>query len=460
MSASENVPQTTVPPEPTDVRFGMRGLLLTMTAVAIGAGTLGSYFRNLPPDARGEVIAMWAICGVMVLSLVGYHARTRLRLERLAGRTICAITPRAKFGFAVKPWITILIGFMWIAGGLYYLAMIALAARRGPTVGREPFALSLIPCVVSGAFISFGIITIWWYRSVQLREEGVLQGLRLLRWTHITNHRWENGAVLFQGVDQRHRDVQLAAVVTAEQREAVDRLLARKFSAADRALKQAGLGGDSNLEEQLLVPIRVGYEVTLRGIASAFTVYVIFGTFVVAIRPWGTPSREFMAGVGISAVCFVVSLAIRARRAGSAGAPIIRLTTRPDWPSVLVAVLLAIGCYFINQQLVFPNVFIAGVLGVGSGAGAAAFAEMLLTDKFDLCENGVMLIRWTFLPWAGVRLVKWNRSGNGRLVLRSGWRRVAAKVPAEHRDVVDRVLREKVEADSKRNSHAEAGVGG
>ena len=321
MSASKNGSQTTVPPEPTDVRFGMRGLLLTMTAVAIGAGALGSYFRNLPPDSRGEVITMWAICGVMVLSLVGHHARTRLRLERLAGRTICAITPRAKFGFAAKPWMTALMGFMWIAGGSYYLAMFALAARRGPPIGREPFAVSLIPCFFSGALISFGIATIWWYRSVQLREEGVLQGLRLLRWTHITNRRWKNGAILFQGVDQRHRDVQLAAIVLADQRETVNRLLAEKFAAIDRSLKEAGLSGDSPVEGQPLVPIRVGYQVTMRGIASAFIVYMVFGTFI-AIRPWGAPSRDFMTGVGISILGVTLSLVFAARRMGSAGAPL------------------------------------------------------------------------------------------------------------------------------------------
>ena len=137
----------------------------------------------------------------------------------------------------------------------------------------------------------------------------------------------------------------------------------------------------------------------------------------------------------------------------------MRLMTRLDWLSALVAMLGAIGCYFINQQLVFPNMLIAGLLGIGSGVGAAALAEMLLADKLDLCENGIVLIR-SFFPWAGVRLLKWNRSGNGRLVLRTGWRRVAAKVPAEHREAVDRVLREKVEDHSKCISHAEAAVGG
>ena len=162
-----------------------------------------------------------------------------------------------------------------------------------------------------------------------------------------------------------------------------------------------------------LVPIRVGPSITLRGIRSAFIVYVAFG-ILLAFRPWGRPSSDFDVGAGIGCAAAVLLIAYEAWRAGAAGAPLVRLQTRLDWPSVCVALLLAVGCYFINQQFMFPTALVAGVLGIGSGVAASTLFGMLLRDKFDLCENGVMLIRWTFLPWNTVRVVKWSPQGNGR----------------------------------------------
>ena len=77
-----------------------------------------------------------------------------------------------------------------------------------------------------------------------------------------------------------------------------------------------------------------------------------------------------------------------------------------DWPSLLVALLLAVGCYYIVQQFVFPPTVVAGVLGIGSGLGAAAVIEMVLREKLDLCKNGVVLVRWPFLPWSRIRVLK------------------------------------------------------
>jgi hypothetical protein len=124
-----------------------------------------------------------------------------------------------------------------------------------------------------------------------------------------------------------------------------------------------------------------------------------------------------------------------------------------DWPSLLVALLLAVGCYYIVQRaFLFPPTVVAGMLGIGSGLGAAAVIEIVLREKLDLCEKGVVLVRWPFLPWARVRVLKWDRDGKSALRMRSGWRRIKGRVPAEHREVVDRVLREKVARAGDRDS--------
>ena len=51
--------------ETTDVRFSLRSLLIVTVVVAVTAALLGPYFRNLSPDERTPVGAMWAACLTM-----------------------------------------------------------------------------------------------------------------------------------------------------------------------------------------------------------------------------------------------------------------------------------------------------------------------------------------------------------------------------------------------------------
>ena len=60
-------------------------------------------------------------------------------------------------------------------------------------------------------------------------------------------------------------------------------------------------------------------------------------------------------------------------------------------------------------------------------------------------ERGSVLIPWTYLPWEKVRVVRWRPVRSGReLVLRSGWRWMAAKVPEDSVDAVEYLLRAKM----------------
>ena len=98
--------------EATDVRFGMRGLLATMAVVAIASAALGPFFRDLTPGRRGEAATAWCIALAVVLALVGYHARNRFRLERLAGRRLFTLATRARMGFPVRPWLVVFGGLI------------------------------------------------------------------------------------------------------------------------------------------------------------------------------------------------------------------------------------------------------------------------------------------------------------------------------------------------------------
>jgi multisubunit Na+/H+ antiporter MnhB subunit len=435
--------KSAAPPEPSDVRFGMRGLLFAMTCVAIATAVLGSSARKLNPETRLVVLWLWGICALIVLSRVIYCAWLRIQLERMAGRTLCVLSPRGWLGWARRPWMSVLIGLFWIGGGVYYLMVVTLMAGENPQP-RGLLAPSLIPSVASGFLISIGIATVWWNRTVQLRENGVLRGVRLLRWTHVTKCHWDDESLLLEGVDQRHRDMQFGAVADAKTLDAAKRLVEHKTSNGGRSGLQNMLH-DWNNKTSPLVPIQSGQTVTLHGMMSAFAAYVLVCVLAFSMfRPFGAPSGDFLQGVMIGIVIVVINVSYGARRVAEAGGPIVRLKRRFDWPSVLVAVGIAAGAYYVNQKLIFPHSYIGTFLGIISGIAASVLGGMIAREKYDLCANGVVLIRWTFLPWKSVRLLKWNRDGNGKLLLRSGWRRLAAKAPKEHRDIVDRVLREKI----------------
>jgi multisubunit Na+/H+ antiporter MnhB subunit len=436
------------PPQPSDVRFGMRGMLFTMTCVAVASAVLGSSARKLNPETRLVVLWLWGICAAIVLSRVIYCAWLRIQLERMAGRTVCVLAPRGFMGWARRPWMSVLIGLLWIGAGVYYLTIVTLMAGDNP----QPhgfLAPSLIPSILSGILISIGIATVWWNRTVQLRENGVLRGVRLLRWTHVTKCQWDDESLLLEGVDQRHRDMQFGAVADAKTLDAARRLVDHKVSLGGWAGLQKMLRDDAKkAETSPLVPIQSGQTVTMHGMMSAFAAYVLVGVLpILMLRTWGAPSGDFMQGVMIGIVIVVINVSYGARRVAEAGGPIVRLKRRFDWLTVLIAGGMAAGAYYADQQLMFATRYVGTFLGVVSGIAASVLAGMIAREKFDLCANGVVLIRWTFLPWRNIRRLKWNRDTNGKLLLRSGWRRVAAKVPREHREVVDRVLREKLNYD-------------
>lgn len=448
-------PKSDTTPEPTDVRFGMRGLLATMLVVAVASAALGPLFRDLAADRRGEVITAWCAALAIVLALVGYHAWNRIRLERRSGRRLVTVTTRARVGFVLRPWLVVSGGLIWIALGLYYLAVIAVIFRGASNVaapGAQHVLPLVTPCIVSAVLISMGIVMIWWGRGAQLREHGILRGLRLLRWTHVTAHRWQGDDLYLEGVDQRHRDVRLTVVVGDKDREVITHLIAQKLGRQAEASPEVALGDEEFSEKkQPLVRIRSGTDVTLRGMLTGFTVYVLLVIFFAA-RPWGRPPTQFMLGVGIGFIIVAVTWLVAAMRAREPGAPLIRLVARWDWPSILASLLVAVGCYFLVQRFVFPPMAVAMGLGVCSGLGAATLVEIMLRERFDLCENGIMLVRWRFLPWNKVRVLRWERNSNGSLLMRSGWRRLAATVPAEQCDAVERVLAEKLPSEMAREA--------
>jgi hypothetical protein len=306
-----------------------------------------------------------------------------------------------------------------------------------------------MPGVVSAALINMGIVTIWWGRGAQLREHGILRGLKLLRWTHVTAHQCKQGDIYFEGVDQHHRDLRLTVAVGQAEREAVERLVTHKLRRQPESPPSDPFDDTSAEKTKPLVPIRDGTQVTLRGVTSALSFYVVLGV-VLGARPWGRPPGEFLAGAGLAIVTMFVAWMVGAMRVADAGAPLVRLELKTDWPSVLVALLVAVGGYYLVQQFTFPTTVTTVALGIFSGVGLGMLGDMMLRAQMDLCDNGIMLLRGRFVPWRAVRLLRWQRSSKGTLLVRTGWRRLKGRVPAEKCEVVERILVEKLPSEMAR----------
>jgi hypothetical protein len=331
--------------------------------------------------------------------------------------------------------MTVLIGILWIAFGVYVLAV-------GPMGGAEGCVFAI---VIGSMSITAGASGFWWNRVVQFRKEGVLRGLKLLRWSHITKHSWYGTTVILEGVDQRHQDTQLEAVAEFANRDELAQFIDRKLASHDWFARHGGEGASNWQARAMLVPIRPRQSITLRGVFAAFLAYYVFTMLVfVVFRTRPGLSREFVHGAFFGFGVAGVKLAFDSWRAGVAGAPLVRISTAIDWPSAFVAVAVIVGAALIHQRILFPSAWIAIPLGFIASIAACVLAGILLRDKLDLCENGIVLVRWPFLPWSRVHALKWDRDGTRPLLLRSGWRRIKGKVPPGHRAAVDRVLQANV----------------
>jgi hypothetical protein len=443
---TEPMPSATDASEPSDVRFSMRALLLMMVGVAVAAAALGPHFRGLKPEDRGPVAALWVGTGLVVLALVTRHARTRYQLEKDAGSKILALEPRGRWISHHRLWVTVLNGCVIIAFGLFQMLRI-------PSPDQTIFPM-LIRGGIGALCITLGIVFIWWNQKVQLRANGALYGLRFLQWNHITAHRWQELALMLEGVDQLHRDAQFHMNVSLADRPMVAELLRSKLIARDGP---PGLNPWDDVAEAFKLPkieISAGQNVTWRGVAIGLSVYVLT-LITIIFRPWGSPTQEFVGGFFFVVVLLVAWSIYRHGSVGRAGTPLIRLRAQTDWRKTFVAVLTSIGANYVAQKMQVVHAVIDGALGAISGFGIATIFAMVLLQRFDLCENGIVVMKWKFWPWDTMEVAKWNCDGNGRLVLGKGWRRVIAKVPQDLRTAVDALLKEKVGASMSTTSSAD-----
>jgi hypothetical protein len=427
------------------VRFSIRSLLLVMVAVAIVAGTAGPYFRRLSEGDRRFVGGLWltVICGLSIL--VARNVWKRIRLEQAAGPLTLTVAPRGSWQRKIRPWQLVVGSGFWLMLGVYFLFVASFL----------PGDPGLPSSIVIGVFIvlmmSAGITGILWKRSIQIREYGLVYGTSLLRWTHVTRCRWDDenlnpprysplkNCVLVEGVDQSHEDCRLQLYIEDANIPQVKHIL------RTRVPRRARSWGDSEADDAMMAVksayIQIGdrKEFTSRGTDRVILAVIAFPFVLSFIAPMA-PSQSFVYAALAAAIVTMLARWVRSSRTGQATVPLVRLQASVDWVLIAGLALLAISLCRAEGSAAFPPGQLSLVFGLGCGLCFGLIFVSFMHEQIDFCENGVAVRRIGFWPWSRVRVSRWNRNGDGRLVLWCGWNRVKARVADLDHEVVDSVL--------------------
>jgi hypothetical protein len=425
-------------PDPTDVRLSIKSLLIVMAAVALLAAALGPYFRTIPAAVLPQVATLWAACIFFVACWLGFHGRKRFCLEREAGKKLLDLSPFNSIFGRRSRWAPFVGGNLMIVLTVFNLILSGREFQR-PGAGATTMLAGLYNGLLCGMLIAVGLSLIWWNRTVQLRSSGVLYGLRMLRWTHVTDCRWDAESILLEGVDQRQWDFRVGMFVPDCQRDAVAQVVSERIRAPSGSTSSAA----ASPPKRVAVPMTSVMQRFTRGLI-VFAVCVasgVFGTLQALYRP---VPHGFFYGWYAGLLAIGAAGLFLARRVRQAGPPHVRFRARLDWQTLLGSVAVTAACYSLASCLAFNDVWLGAMLGIPCGMATSLAIAVSASRRCDLCEHGAILRGRAFWPWSAVRIDLWDRESSGRLELRNGWRRSVVEVPPEQRAAVDAILREKL----------------
>lgn len=431
------------PPEPTDVRFKLRSLLVWTIVVALGAAALGPYFRGLDPSVRPSVGLLWGVCVAFSAFWIGHAAWTRYHLERTAGANLLELVRAQRHFGGNAHWLAYVSGAVLLGVGVAYLLLLSYMFQDD----QDALVPLLFFVLICSRVITQGVATIWWTRTVQLRDEGVLYGLRLLRWDHVTDCRFSrwSGILSFEGVDQRHRDIRVDAALPADRLTTAEAILADKLA---RLLGSQNVAIESGTSAPSLFPLTTGRDAIRFGCLVGITGYIV-GIFVVA-QIWFGQNAAFKFGCLAGLAVGVVATGYGERQIRKAGPPRVRLPVQFDWPMLSARLTIAAILFYMGRWTSTALPLAAGVAGLGCGLALYASVGSVAQFHVDLCDQGVKVGRWAFWPWESLRV----RRPAGRVSFHRRWSRVVARVPWAQREAVDRLLAEKLDGDRAQSGMA------
>lgn len=212
----------------TDVRFSVRTLLIATVPVALIAIVARQFVLRLAPDQQARVAVAWAGWLTLVVAWTLFNAQRRIRVEKLAGRTIMRLSI-----YGMNPlWRVVsrylLCGYL----ALSVPVMLLMIADRAAQVGSVAAALlaAVYPDAIFWAWLmAFSIALWWWGRDIRLSAAGVLWDKRFIRWSEV-HERWDpdRDALTLHGPDQHGVELVCDVVISEKQRGEVEALLREK----------------------------------------------------------------------------------------------------------------------------------------------------------------------------------------------------------------------------------------
>lgn len=433
---------TTELPEPTDARFSIRAGLIVMAVVAGVAALVGPLVRRLDSTTQVRLLAAWSIWMTAALLWVGYLVYRRARVEKLAGRTLLRLPmfdERVATGSPTRRWVNVIASLFMCVMVLLLFSETAVQPRPGRSGGE--FVSFCFLSMLSIFWLGRAVAIAWWRRSIRLCEAGLLWDHSLLQWDHLLEHSWNEhdaGVLVVRGTDQKGAEAVWRVPVPASELGHVQALFDAR---ASRPSIPAGLPLTHLGSIPLSVAVRDANFFKVIG-RIVFGIVALIG-YVMLLRAVPV-SSEFSYAVFFGLIGSAV-LGMRGRGGlKQSGRPLVRLLARRRWGTIGAFVAAAAMCYYVGFAYGWISEALNYAMGAAFGiSGVTALAHMF-PGYIDLRENGIGRPGWPYWPWSQVRVVAWDRDGSGRLVIERGWRRIAARVPLEQREVVDRVLTEKL----------------
>ena len=428
----------------TEAQFTIRSMLIVMSIIAIVAALVGPLVRRLQPDAQFRLLVAWGIWLAACVGWNGYRAKRRFDAERLAGESLLRlamlddkVTNMSRFRLGLN---IAAIGLLTLFGLFMGSAMIAGSTSVSFTSQLFPIAMMTFWSV---AWISQIVAMLWWRNNVRFCKNGIIWDRQVVLWDHLIEAKWStSGPTILEvkGIDQQNIDRNWKIPVPAERRDYVQAILDQSIVA------RPSLPVGSLAYELGRIPISkaIRHPQLFQYAKSVLFSILAFGGVLYVIRNGVTGIAEFDHSIIVGFFLSAIFASWRWRWTGkNAGRPIIRLSAWRDWRRLVSMAALAAVFYYLGNTVSWSVPGLAYVAGAGFGWVVASGISTSIRP-FDLRDNGVVLQGGFYWPWTRVKVVRWDREGNGRLVLACGWSRVIAVVPREQREAVDTLLAEKV----------------
>lgn len=433
-----------LPDARTDAQFTMRTVLIAMAVVAVVASLAGPLVRQLSSDDQIRLLSAWAIWLAVSIVWIAYRARRRYTAEHMAGAAIARVE---MFDEKVPTMSRGRRNFNIFGASLLALLILSSASLAlldtPPTTAGLNLSPHIFGTVLTTWWISKVVGMLWWRKNVRFGTNGVVWDQYVLLWDRVVECRWseaDSNLLELKGINQRNMDMRLRIPVPPEQRQQIQAILdSRKIGIACAPVRSLAyeLGRTPFLDA-------IRHPQLLRFLSGAMFKVLLVVAVIYFLRSGYAGFSEFRGSILYGIVSVAVFKAARSRWASQdAGTLIVRLTGWNGWQNLLPAVVMAAASYFVGTELSQSYAWLAFPGGFSFGC-ALAMLYVAVLRPLDLRENGVVLQGNTTWPWTTVRLVQWNRDGNGRLVLGRGWRRVVTTAPREQRDAVSTLLEQKL----------------